>query len=108
MTFGEELQRMMFDGRHRAQVRTRLMRRLDQQLAALTLATNADIERVRQDAQKLIDLTDMFLATGTLVSMRDSSQTYKVRKKFDDLKDALARRIRLSLEHNEQQLGDAS
>ena len=82
----------MFDGKRRAQVRTRLMRRLDQQLAALR-ATDSDIERVEQDAQQLIVFTDVLLAhPAALHSIRDPRQLYKVQRKLADLKAELATR----------------
>lgn len=92
-TFGEELLNMVFDSRRRAQVRTRLMRRLDEQIAEVMCATDLDIERVGHDTEKLIKLTEMFLDLGVLGSNRDRSQHYKVQQKFDDLKKALASRI---------------
>ncbi len=90
-SFKEELRCMMFDGRRRAQIRARLMRRLDEQLAALRHAADSDIERVERDARELIVFTDVLLAhPAALHSIRDPGQHYKVKKKLDDLKTELA------------------
>jgi hypothetical protein len=81
-SFKDELLDIVLDGRRRAEIRTRLMRLLDQQLAALKHATDADIERVRQDARKLIEFTDVLLGMGMLSSIRDNSQNYTVKQTY--------------------------
>jgi hypothetical protein len=87
-SFGDALQCLLFNGRRRAQVRARLMRRLDQQLAPLASATDSDIERVEQDAKKLIEFAGLFLAVAPLSSVRNPGQ------KLADLKTELATRFR--------------
>ncbi len=94
-SFGDELACMMFDGRRRAQVRARLMRRLDDQLAALVRATDADVDRVGWDTQKLIEFTDVFLAHPVaLHSIRDRDQHSKVQRKNLSISKADWRRTR--------------
>jgi hypothetical protein len=89
-SFGEELFELMCDGRRRARGRTRLLRLIDVQVAALRYATDSDVERVARDARELIALTDFRFALGILDGLREPSQLHRVKQKLADLKNELA------------------
>lgn len=82
------LEEMLFDGRRRAQLRKRVIQRLDEQLVALAQATDSDIKQIEQNVQVL----NLLITILPLSSNRDYSQFAAVQKKLVTVKAALTAR----------------